>query len=96
MNITCTDSLFISLATFSSLSTATIVTVTFLLTTIFSSVLTLVLTLLFVYVYIKRSGLRKKKPVKPLEQDMYEEVQNPDIISPVPLATNPAYGPIGQ
>ena len=63
------------------------------MTAIFSSILTLVLTLLFVYVYNKRAGLTRKEPV---EQDVYEEVQNPDIISEVPLTTNPAYGPIGQ
>ena len=66
------------------------------MTAIFSSILTLVLTLLFVYVYIKRSGLSRKEPVQQVEQDVYEEVQNPDVISPVPLTTNPAYGPIGQ
>ena len=77
-------------------STTVAVTVTFLLTAIFSSILTLVLTLLFVYVYNKRSGLTRKEPVKPVEQIVYEEVQNPDIISPVPLITNPAYGPVGQ
>ena len=96
MNITCTDSLSISIVTSSSLSSAANVTITFLLTAIFSSILTLVLTLLFVYVYIKRSGLTRKEPVKPVEQGMYEEVQNPGIISPVPLTTNPAYEPIGQ
>ena len=46
--------------------------------------------------YIKRSGLTRKEPVKPVEQDVYEEIQNPDAISPVPLTDNPAYGPIGQ
>ena len=66
------------------------------MTAIFSSILTLVITLLFVYVYIKRSGLSRKEPVQPVEQDVYEEVQNPDVISPVSLTTNPAYGPIGQ
>ena len=66
------------------------------MTAIFSSILTLVLTLLFVYVYIKRTGLIRKGPVKPVEQDMYEEIQNPDVINQVSLSTNPAYGPIGQ
>ena len=96
MNITCTDSIFISIDTSSSLSTAAAITITFFMTAVFSSILTLVLTLLFVYVYNKRPGLARKEPVKPVEQDMYEEVQNPDIIGPVPLTTNPAYGPIGQ
>ena len=31
-------------------------------------------------------------PVKPVEQDVYEEVQTPDVISPVTVATNPVYG----
>ena len=66
------------------------------MTAILSSILTLVLTLLFVNVYNKRAGLTRKEPVQPVEQDVYEEVQNPDIISEVPLTTNPAYGPIGQ
>ena len=66
------------------------------MTAIFSSILTLVLTILFVYVYIKRTGLTIKEPVKPVEQDVYEEVQNPTVISPVVLTTNPAYGPIKQ
>ena len=141
MNITCTDSLFNSIDTSSSLPTVTVtvfmntlssptgiynnynvnvsllsiiiflyqlieiscsslstitVTVTFLLTAMFSSILTLVLTLLFVCVYIKRTELTRKEPVQPVEQDVYEEVQNPDAISPVPLTDNPAYGPIGQ
>ena len=77
-------------------SSTIVVTVTFLLTAILSSILTLVLTLLFGYVYIKRTGLTRKEPVQPVEQDVYEEVQNPDVISPVPLTDNPAYGPIGQ
>ena len=63
---------------------------------IFSSILTLVLTILFVYVYIKRSRLTRKEPVKPVEQVVYKEVQNPDIISPVSLTTNPAYRHTGQ
>ena len=96
MNITCTDSLFISIDTSSSLSTAAAVTITFFITAIFSSILTLVLTLLFVYVYIKRGGLTRKEPVKLVGQDVYEEVQNRAVINPVPLTTNPAYGPIGQ
>ena len=96
INITCTDSLFISIDTSSSLSTAEAVTITFFMTAIFSSILTLVLTLLFVYVYIKRVGQTRKEPVQPVEQYLYEEVQNPDISSEVPLTTNPAYGPIGQ
>ena len=96
MNITCTGSLFIFIDTSSSLSTATTVTVTFLLTAIFLSILTVLLTLLFFYMYIKRTGLRRKEPVKPIEQDMYEEVQSPDVISPVVLTTNPVYGPIRQ
>ena len=75
-----------------SSSNVAAVTVTFLLTAIFSSILTLALTLLFYYLYNKRSGLIRKKPVKPVEQDVYEEVQTPDVISPVPLATNPVYG----
>ena len=95
MIISCNGSLFIFIDTCNSLSTATTVTVTFLLTAIFSSILTLVPTLLFVYVCTTRSGLTRKEPVKPVEQDLYEEVQNSDIISPVPLTTNPAYGPIG-
>ena len=96
MNITCTDSLFLSTDTSSLLSTVVNVTVTFIMTAIFSSILTLVLTLLFVCVCIKRTGLAKNKPVKPVKQVVYEEVQNPDIIVPVPLTINPAYGPIGQ
>ena len=31
--------------------------------------------------YNKRTGLTRKEPVKPVEQDVYEEVQNPDVIS---------------
>ena len=77
-------------------STTIAVTVTFLLTAIFSSKLTLVLTLLFVRAYKKRVGLTRKEPVKPIEQDVYEEVQNLDIISPVHLTTNPAYELVDQ
>ena len=62
-----------------SSSNAAAVTVTFLLTAIFSSILTLALTLLFYYLYNKRSGLIRKEPVKPVEQDVYEEVQTPDV-----------------
>ena len=62
-----------------SSSNAAAVTVTFLLTAIFSSILTLVLILLFHYLYNKRSGLTRKEPVKPVEQDVYEEVQTPDV-----------------
>ena len=93
---TCIDNVFISIDNSCSSSTTIAVTVTFLLTAIFSSILTLVLTLLFVCVYIKRSELTRKEPVKPVEQSVYEEVKNPDVISPVPLATNPAYGLVGQ
>ena len=46
--------------------------------------------------YIKRSGLSRKDPVQPVEQDMYEVVHNSGDISPVPLTANPAYGPVGQ
>ena len=46
--------------------------------------------------YIKRSGLTRKEPVKLVEQVVYEEVQNLAIISPLPLTINPAYGHIGQ
>ena len=46
--------------------------------------------------YIKRSGLTRKEPVKPVEQVVYEDVQNPGINNPVLLTTDPAYGPIGQ
>ena len=46
--------------------------------------------------YNKRSGLTRKEVVKPFEQVVYEEVLNSDSTSPVPLTTNPAYGPIGQ
>ena len=89
-------SLYQLIEIFHSSSTTIAVTITFILTTIFSSILTLVLTLLFVYVYNKRIGSTRKGLVKPVEQVVYEEVKNPDIISPVPLTTNPAYGPIGQ
>ena len=51
---------------------------------------------MFVCVYIKRSKLTRKEPVKPVEQVVYEDVHNSGDISPVPLTTNPAYGPIGQ
>ena len=77
-------------------STTIAVTITFLLTAILSSILTLVLTLLFVCIYNKRVGLTRKEPVQPFEQDVYEEVQNPDIIGPVPLTTNPAYEHVDQ
>ena len=96
MNVTYTDSLSISIDASSLSLTAASVTVTFLLTAIFSSILTLDLTLLFVCVYIKFSGLTRKEPVKPVEEDMYEEVRKSDSTSPVPLTTNPAYGPVGQ
>ena len=79
-----------------SFSTIIAVTVTFLLTAIFSSILTLALTLLLVCVYNKRVGLRRKEPVKPVEQDVYEEIQTPDVITTVPLNTNLAYGLVGQ
>ena len=74
-----------------SSSNETAVLVTFFITAPFSSILTLVLTLLFVYKYIKRNGLTRKEPVKPVEHDSYEEVQVPYIGNPVSLATNPAY-----
>ena len=61
------------------------VIVTFFITAPLSSILTLVLTLLFVYVYIKRSGLTRKVPVKPVERDVehdsYEEIQGPYVSS---------------
>ena len=66
------------------------------MTAIFSSILTLVLTLLFVYVYNKRSGLTRKESVKPVEQVVYEDIHNSDDTNPVFLSTNPAYGPVGQ
>ena len=93
---TCIDNLFISIDISCSSSTTIAVTVTFLLTAIFSSILTLVLTLLLVYMYIKRSGLTRKIPVKPIEELLYEEVKNPNVINPVPFAANPAYGLVGQ
>ena len=72
------------------------ITVTFLLTAIFLSTLTLVLTLLFFCVYIRRVSLIKKEPVKSVEQVVYDEVHNSDNNSPVLLTSNPAYGPVGQ
>ena len=96
INTTCTGSLFISIDTSSLSLTAASVTVTFLLTAIFSSILTLDLTLLFVCVYIRCSGLARKEPFKPVEEDVYEEVRKTDSTSPVPLTANPAYGPVGQ
>ena len=74
-------------------STTIAVTVTFLLTAIFSSILTLALTLLVVCVYKKRAGLTRKESV---EQDVYELVQTPGVFTPVPLNTNVAYGLVGQ
>ena len=74
-----------------SSSNETAVLVTFFITAPFSSLLTLALTLLFVYKYIKRNGLIRKESVKPVEQDSYEEVQVPYVGNRVPLATNPAY-----
>ena len=76
-----------------SSSNAAAVIVTFLLTAIFSSILTLVLALLFRYLYIKRSELTRNEPVKPDEQDLYEEVQTPDAGLP---ANNPVYGLVDQ
>ena len=70
--------------------------ITFLLRAIFSSILTLVLTLLFVCMYNKRVGLTRKEPVKPVEQGVYEEIQNPDVISAVYLTTNPVYELVDQ
>ena len=70
------------------------VTITFFLTAIFSSIFTLVLTLLFLRVYIKKSGLTRKEPVKPVEQTSHKKVQGPEqsfVKRPLPLATNPAY-----
>ena len=46
--------------------------------------------------YIKRSGLIRKEPEKPVEQVVYEEVHNSGDTNPVFLTTNPAYGPVGQ
>ena len=46
--------------------------------------------------YIERSGLTSKEPVKPVEQVVYEDMHSPDDTSPVFLTTNPAYGPVGQ
>ena len=77
-------------------STTIAVMITFLLTAIFSSILTLVLTLLFVCMYNKRVDVTRKEPVKPVEQDVYEEIQNPDLISAVYLTTNPAYELVDQ
>ena len=60
--------------------------------------LTLVLTLLFVYAHIKRTGLTRKEPVKPVELVVYEQVCNSDSISLLSYSptTNSAYRPIQQ
>ena len=46
---------------------------------------------IIVYLYNRRVDLTRKEPVKPVEQDVYEEVQNPDVISAVHLTINSAY-----
>ena len=72
-------------------TTAISVSVTFILTATLSSILTLILTLLCV-----RS--RSSKPVEQDKQDtavLYDEITTKgQATSPVPLTSNPAYGPI--
>ena len=48
--------------------------------------------------HIKRTGLTRKEPVKPVEQVVYDEVHNSDSISSLYycLTTNTAYGPVVQ
>ena len=77
-----------------SSSNAAAVIVTFLLTAIFSSILTIVLILLYRYLYIKSIKLTRKE--KPAEQDSYEEVQTPDVINPGLPASNPVYDLVDQ
>ena len=75
-------------------TTAISISVTFILTATLSSILTLLLTLLCV-----RS--RSSKPIEQDKQDdgaavvVYDEVTTKgQATSPVPLTSNPAYGPI--
>ena len=70
------------------------IAITFLLTAIFSSILTLVLTLLFVRV--KRSGLTRRESVESVEQTSHENVQGPYAKNLIPLADNPAYEFVDQ
>ena len=79
-----------------SSSNAAAVIFTFLLTAIFSSLLTIVLILLYRYLYIKSIRPTRKEPVKPVEQDSYEEVQTPDVINPGLPASNPVYDLVDQ
>ena len=67
------------------------IAVTFFLTAIFSSIIPLLLTLLFVRVCIIRSEPTRKESVEPVEHDSYEEMQSPSVNSPVPFYTNLAY-----
>ena len=69
------------------------IALTFFLTAIFTTAITLVLTLLFVRMCIKRTGLTEKEPVKHVEQVPYEEMQmqSPSVNSPEPLTIDLTY-----
>ena len=86
-------------ASITAIPIAVSVSVTFILTALLSSILTLILTLLCV-------RNRSNKPVKQVRQDeggtaaaavaVYDEIttNKGQATSPVPLTSNPAYGPL--